>query len=154
MHPTRGAGVYVGSARLGVVGELHPDVCERFAVPERTVFFEIDAETLLRSLPERPVAAPLSRFPSMYLDIALVVDEAVEAARVEDVVRRAGEPEVVSTRLFDLYRGDQVAPGKKSLAFALELRSPERTMTDEEAARVRDRIVNAARERTGAELRA
>ncbi len=89
----------------------------------------------------------------MYLDLAVVVDDAVPAATVEQVIRAAGAPEVTSVRLFDLYRGEQVAGGRKSLAYALELRSPERTLTDQEAETVRNRITSALRERVGGELR-
>ena len=69
------------------------------------------------------------------------------------MVRKAGAPEVASARLFDLYQGGQVGEGKKSLAFSLELRAPDKTITDEEALAVRDRIVSALAERVGAELR-
>ncbi|MGH2694361.1 MAG: phenylalanine--tRNA ligase subunit beta, partial [Actinomycetota bacterium] len=95
----------------------------------------------------------LPRFPAVYMDVAVIVEDSISAARVREVVRRSGSPEVVSARLFDLYSGEQVSGGRKSLAFALELRHPERTLTDEEAAGVRDRIVRALRDELGAELR-
>jgi phenylalanyl-tRNA synthetase beta chain len=82
-----------------------------------------------------------------------VVNEGVAAGKVEEVVRGAGAPDVTSVRLFDVYTGDQVPEGKKSLAFALELRSHERTLSDEDAEAVRDRILRALEERTGATLR-
>jgi phenylalanyl-tRNA synthetase beta chain len=82
------------------------------------------------------------------------VDEAIPAATVTLAIQQAGAPEATSVRLFDLYRGEQVTAGRKSLAYALELRSPEGTLTDDDAARVRDRIVDALSHEFGAELRA
>ncbi|HEX2050611.1 MAG TPA: phenylalanine--tRNA ligase subunit beta [Actinomycetota bacterium] len=152
-HPTRAAQVTFGGGALGALGELHPEVCERFGVPERAAAFEVALDPVLDAVPERVAAPDLPRFPAVYVDVAVVVDDAVPAQTVGDVVARAGMPEVVSAVLFDVYRGDQIPDGKKGLAYALELRSPERTLTDRDAAAVRDRIVGALRERTGAELR-
>jgi phenylalanyl-tRNA synthetase beta chain len=109
---------------------------------------------MFESLPERVQLQEPSRYPATYLDLAVVVDEGVSAGKVGDVVARAGAPELVSVRLFDVYRGEQIEEGKKSLAFALELRSRGRTMTEDEALEVRDRILPALRERTGGTLRA
>jgi phenylalanyl-tRNA synthetase beta chain len=152
-HPTRTALVALNGDAVGFVGELHPDVCARFEVPERTVAFELATTPLFEALGGRPKVGELPRLPPMYLDLAVVVDDTVPAATVERVIRAAGAPEVTSVRLFDLYRGDQVAGGRKSLAYALELRSPERTLTDQEAETVRNRITSALRERVGGELR-
>jgi phenylalanyl-tRNA synthetase beta chain len=153
LHPTRASSINFSGAPIGVFGEVHPAVCERFDVPERTIVFEIGLETLFSSLPDRAKVEELSRFPAVYRDMALVVDEGIEAARIEDIIRRAGQPEVESVRLFDVYRGEQVPEGKKSLAYALNLRSHERTLTDEDADAVRNRILTALAERTGAQLR-
>ena len=152
-HPTRAASISIGKTRIGAIGELHPRVCERFAVPEGTVAFEVAFAGLLAASHGRVKVEELSRFPAVYIDIAVVVGEGVGAGKVQDVIRRAGAPEVTSVQLFDVYAGEQVPEGKKSLAFALELRSHERTLSDEDAERVRDRILEALRERTGAELR-
>jgi phenylalanyl-tRNA synthetase beta chain len=152
-HPTRAASISIGKTRVGAIGELHPRVCERFAVPEGTVAVEIAFAGLLASSHGRVKVAELSRFPAVYMDLAVVVGEGVAASKVADVVRRAGTPEVVSVQLFDVYTGEQVPEGKKSLAFALTLRSHERTLADADAERVRDRIVAALQERTGAQLR-
>ena len=152
-HPTRAAGIGRGETRLGAIGEVHPDVCERFAVPQGTVAFEIALSALLAALPGAPRVGELPKFPPVFIDLAVVVDEDVPAARVERTIAEAGAPEVTGVRLFDLYRGGQTGPGKKSLAYALEIRAGDRTMTDDEARAVRDRIVSALQERTGAHLR-
>jgi phenylalanyl-tRNA synthetase beta chain len=152
-HPTRAAGLSLDRARIGVIGELHPEVCVTLEVPPATVAFEVLAEPLLDRLPGRLQIEDLPRLPANYIDLAVVVDEDVPAGVVEDVIRSAGAPELVSLRLFDLYRGGQIPPGKKSLAYALELRLEDRTLTDEDAAAVRDRIVTELAERTGGALR-
>jgi phenylalanyl-tRNA synthetase beta chain len=152
-HPTRTAQVAVGGQGAGIVGELHPEVCARFEVPERTVAFELAVAPLFEALQGRPEVGELPRLPPIYLDLAVVVDETVSAAAVERVIWAAGAPEVTSVRLFDLYRGGQVPGGRKSLAYALELRSPDRTLTDQEAETVRNRITTALAERVGGELR-
>jgi phenylalanyl-tRNA synthetase beta chain len=153
-HPTRAATVSLGSAPLGALGELHPDVCERFDVAERTLVFELSLAPVFEAMPERVQLRELSRYPATYIDLAVVVDDAVASAKVRDVIAGAGAPEVVSVRLFDVYRGEQAGEGKKSLAFALELRAEAGTMTDEEAVVVRDRILPALQERTGGTIRA
>lgn len=153
-HPTRLATVSVGGVAAGVLGELHPDVCDRFDVPEGTVALEVALAPLTSGPRERVQAEELAKLPATFIDVALVVDQGTPARNVEDLVRKAGAPEVTKARLFDVYRGDQIPAGKKSLAFALELRLGDATVTDEQAIQVRDRIVNAVRERLGGELRA
>jgi phenylalanyl-tRNA synthetase beta chain len=152
-HRTRASSISIRGTRLGAIGELHPNVCERFDVPEGAVAFEVAVAGLLAAAPGRAKVEELSRFPAVYMDLAVVVNEGVAAGKVEEVVRGAGAPDVTSVRLFDVYTGDQVPEGKKSLAFALELRSHERTLSDEDAEAVRDRILRALEERTGATLR-
>ena len=152
-HPTRAAAVLFGGDRIGAIGELHPDVCARYDVPKKTVAFELALLPLWAALPERVKVEELSRYPAVFIDLALVVDDELPAETVESLIRRAGEPELQSVTLFDVYRGEQVPEGKKSLAYALELRSHERTLTDADSERVEERILGALRERTGAELR-
>jgi phenylalanyl-tRNA synthetase beta chain len=152
-HPTRAAHVLIGDRPVGTAGEIHPAVCGRFDVPEGTVAFEIVLDALFERLPGRPKVDELPRYPAIYLDLAIVVDDGVAAERVAALIAAAGAQEVVGSTLFDVYRGDQVPPGKKSLAYSLELRVPDRTLTDADAVRVRDRILVALGERTGAVLR-
>jgi phenylalanyl-tRNA synthetase beta chain len=87
-------------------------------------------------------------------DIAVAVDEEVEAGQIVAVAREAAGPELREIRVFDVYRGDQVGPGRKSVAFSVAYQSPERTLSDEDAMRLREAIVGALRERLGAEPRA
>jgi phenylalanyl-tRNA synthetase beta chain len=152
-HPTRAAAVRLHDERIGALGEIHPDVCDRLEIVAGAVAFELSLAPLFDALPERARVQALPRFPGIYVDVALVVDDAIPARKVEELIRSAGEPEVTSVRLFDVYKGDQVETNRKSLAFALEMRSPDRTLTDAEANEVRDRIVDAAQRELGARLR-
>ncbi|MEA2433418.1 MAG: phenylalanyl-tRNA synthetase beta chain [Actinomycetota bacterium] len=151
-HPTRAAWLSVGETRLGAMGEVHPDVCERFDVPAGAIAVEIALAPLLVSIGERAKIQELPRFPSLFLDLAVVVDEGVLSSSITDAIRAAGAPELVGVRVFDVYQGEQVPAGKKSLAYALELRRPDRTMTEEEALEVQSRIL-VALQALGAELR-
>ena len=152
-HPTRAARMIVGDTDAGAIGELHPQVCAAFDVPPGTVVFEIGVAPLLTHLPGRPVAPELPKVPGVYLDIAVIVDDGVPSERVHELIVTAGRPEVTSVRLFDIYRGEQIEQGKKSLAFALEVRDPDKTLTEDAALAVRDRIVEQLRTEFQAELR-
>jgi phenylalanyl-tRNA synthetase beta chain len=134
---------------LGVVGELHP-----WRIEGRWGFFELDLGGLLaRSAPVRWFE-DLIAFPPVLQDLAFVVDEDVPAGALVAAAREAAGPELREFRAFDEYRGEQVGPGRKSLAFRAAFQSPERTLSDEDAAALRERIVAALAERFGARLRA
>jgi phenylalanyl-tRNA synthetase beta chain len=149
-HPGRCAEILVGDAVLGHAGELHPRVCASYGVPARTAAAEIDLSRLLEHA-ARVVAAPeFSDFPLAKEDVALVVDETVTAAEVEAALREGAGEYLESLRLFDVYTGPQVGAGRKSLAFALRFRAPDRTLTEHEAGAFRDAAVALAAERLGA----
>jgi len=116
--------------------------------------FELDLAELFAQVPERILYQDVITYPAVKEDLAFVVDEAVPAAELVAAAREAAGPELRAMRVFDVYRGEQVGSGKKSIAFAVAFQSPERTLSDEDAAAVRGRIVDALRERFGAELRA
>lgn len=153
-HPTRAAEVTIGGILWGLLGEIHPTVCNAFDLLDGTIAAEIALAPLFASIPDLVTPVHVDRDPPVYIDVAVTVDATIPAGTVEGLIIEAGRPEVASVRLFDLYAGEQVAAGGKSLAFALELRAPGRTMTDEEALAVRDRIIADLAERTGATLRA
>ena len=152
-HPTRGASLVMGAGPVGAFGELDPRLCDRLGLPEGAVVFELSFASLASHMSDKVTVGGIPRLPATYIDLAVSVGADIPAEKVEDVIEKAGAPEVVSVRLFDIYEGDQVGAGKKSLAFSLELRAPDKTMTDEQAIEIRDRIVAALAERVGAELR-
>ncbi|MBA3329410.1 MAG: phenylalanine--tRNA ligase subunit beta [Actinobacteria bacterium] len=116
--------------------------------------FELDLPALVARSPEVVVYDDVVTFPAVKQDLAFVVDEEVPAGALVAAAREAGAPELRSIRIFDVYRGEQVGPGRKSVAVAVEFGSPERTLSDEDAAEVRGRIVAAVAARHGATLRA
>ena len=151
-HPGRCARIAVAGTDelLGYAGELHPSVIEAYGLPARAGAAEIDLDRLIAAAPARGRIASLSAFPVAKEDVALVVAEAVPAAEVATALRTGAGDLCESVRLFDVYTGPQVGEGKKSLAFALRFRAPDRTLTDHEAATARDGAVSAAVEATGA----
>ncbi|MGA5699401.1 phenylalanine--tRNA ligase subunit beta [Peterkaempfera bronchialis] len=157
-HPGRCAALLVavadGTERLvGHAGELHPRVVKALHLPERTCVMEIDLD-LLTADGEQPVVAPhVSTYPVATQDVALVVDAAVPAADVEAALRSGAGPLLESLRLFDVFTGEQLGEGRKSLAYALRFRASDRTLTAEEASAARDAAVAEAVVRTGAVLR-
>jgi phenylalanyl-tRNA synthetase beta chain len=144
LHPGKAA-AFEG----GWVGELHPERLEgEWGV------FEVDLATLFARVPERLVYEDVITFPALRQDLAFSVPDGVSAAELVAAAREAAGPELHEMRPFDVYRGEQVGEGRKSIAFAVSFQSPERTLTDEDAARLREQIVSALAERFGAELRA
>ena len=153
-HPGRCAEISVGDTVIGHAGELHPKVCQAYGVPARTVAAELDLDGLLERAPVAIKAPSYSDFPLAKEDVALVVDGSVAAADVEAALRDGAGELLESIRLFDVFTGEQIGAGKKSLAFALRFRAPDRTLTEEETAAARDAAVAVAAERTGAVQRA
>ncbi|MEU2657983.1 phenylalanine--tRNA ligase subunit beta [Streptomyces sp. NPDC007325] len=156
-HPGRCAAFHVvidGVKTLaGHGGELHPRVVKALGLPARSCAMELDLDVLEKA-GEGPVKAPrISAFPVATQDVALVVDQDVPSAAVESYLAGGAGELLESIRLFDVYTGDQVGEGKKSLAYALKFRATDRTLTVEEATAARDAAVALAAEHTGAVLR-
>jgi phenylalanyl-tRNA synthetase beta chain len=150
-HPGRCAEFLLPSGdAVGYAGELHPNVCAAFDLPARTAAAEIDLDAVIAAAPVTGDIPTISAFPVAKEDVALIVDEDMPAAVVERALRAGAGPLLESIWLFDVYTGPQVGQGKKSLAYALRFRAPDRTLTDAEAAEARDAAVAVAAERTGA----
>jgi phenylalanyl-tRNA synthetase beta chain len=144
LHPGKTA-----ETDAGVLGELHPTL-----LAGEWGAFELDLETLFEPAPDRVVYEDVITYPAVQQDIAVAVDEDVEVGALVDAAREAAGPVLRETRVFDVYRGAQVGEGRKSVAIHLSFQSPERTLTDEDAAELREKIVAALADRLGAELRA
>jgi phenylalanyl-tRNA synthetase beta chain len=152
-HPGRSARIVVEGRPVGVIGELLPRRREDLDLPDGTSLAELDAEPLSRSGAEAFVLRELPRFPPVRRDLAFVVPRDEPAGEVTAVIREAGAPLLDAAVLFDVFEGPPVPEGRRSLAFSLDFRAPDRTLTDEEAeGAVRD-IVAALADRFGAELR-
>ena len=153
LHPGKCAEMVVGDQPVGVFGELHPAVAHDLDLDAAPVLLaDLDAETLLRLIPEAFGVRPVPAFPPVREDLAVVVDEDIPAADVEAVIRKAGGKRLADVRLFDVYRGEQIGAGKKSLAYRLTYQDYEKTLTDKDAAKIRKRIVKAL-QKIGAQLR-
>ncbi|MGR6963864.1 phenylalanine--tRNA ligase subunit beta [Geodermatophilus sp. URMC 61] len=150
-HPGRCAELLVDGRVVGHAGELHPRVCAALDLPARTAVMELDVDALPPA--SVPVGPHLSSFPPVFVDLAFVLDEGVPAAAVEESIREAAGELLESVRLFDVYTGPQVGAGRRSLAYSLTLRAPDRTLSTAEAAELRQRVVAFVEEAQQAELR-
>lgn len=150
-HPGRCARLELADGTLvGHAGELHPKVVAALGIPSRTCAAELDVDVLTAASDLTVQAGELSTYPVAHSDVALVVDEQVNAAALESALRRGAGEMLESIWLMDIYRGDQVGPGRKSLAYRLAFRAPERTLTTTEVNGLRDRAVATAAAAVGA----
>jgi phenylalanyl-tRNA synthetase beta chain len=149
-HPGRCAEFSVGGRVVGHAGELHPKVCQAFGLPARSSAVELDLDALMAAAPESITAKPFSSYPVAKEDVALIVPAEVSAADVQAALAEGAGALLESIRLFDLYTGEQIGEGKKSLAFALRFRAPDRTLKENEVADARQAAVQVAVDRFGA----
>ncbi len=155
LHPGRSAAVYAGDRPLGAFGEVHPLVAERFEAGSAPVLLgEFDLEALIAVSRRSFGLRALSLTPPVLQDMALVVRDQVTAAEVEAVIRATGGALLRDVRLFDVYTGDPIPAGHKSLAFALTYQTDERTLSDRDVAPLHSSIVKACEKQLGAKLRA
>ncbi|MBE0415599.1 MAG: phenylalanine--tRNA ligase subunit beta [Dehalococcoidia bacterium] len=151
-NPGRVARIMLWGEELGIIGELHPRMAEGFDISRPVYLFEINLEKLLPTTIAPRKYRPIPRFPATLRDIALVMDGEVAAKRVQDIIQSF--PLVAKVALFDVYTGEQVPQGKKSLAFRILYQSPSRTLTDEEVNKEQERILERLHRELGAALRA
>ncbi len=155
MHPVRAAEVILGGQTVGVVGEVDPVVCERHGLAQRCAWLQVDVEPLLAAATEaagRPYQL-VSTYPSSDIDLAFAVPDSVQASQVRSTLLAAGGTELRSVELFDIYRGDQLASGTRSLAFRLRMQADDRTLTDPQVAEIRQRCIDAVENTHSAALR-
>jgi phenylalanyl-tRNA synthetase beta chain len=152
LHPGKAAKIQINGQVVGVFGELHPLVKEKYELGDAPILVaEFDLETLRRVNPTYGIT-PVSEFPPVYEDIAIIVDDSVAAAAVEAMIKQTGGKTVTSVRLFDVYRDEKIGAGKKSLAYSLTYQA-EKTLTDADAAAIRNKIVKRLEHEFGAKLR-
>jgi len=152
-HPYRRSDIYVADKKIGELGELHPEVCARFDIREPAAIATFDIPTVKALLGREPRYTHISRLPALVRDLSVIVGEEVTAQDIEDVIRKRGTPLLADAAVFDVFRGAQAGEGKKSVTFALEFRSPDRTLTDEEVAPVMNDIVFYLKDELGGALR-
>ena len=152
-HPGRCAKVTIDGIDVGYIGQVHPLVAKNYGMDMEVYCAEISLSKLFEvRLPDATYTA-LPKYPSVWRDLALVCDEAVTVAQAEDVITASGGKLLRSVKLFDIYRGTGIAEGKKSMAFSLELRADDRTLTDADSEQVFGKVLTALAEKLGANLR-
>ena len=151
-HPGRCAVLTVGDEKLGVIGEIHPAVSEAWGIGERVYSFSLDTELLFRLAKKEISYTPLPKFPAVTRDLALVCSADTPVGTLEKAILRGAGSLLETIKLFDVYRGEQIETGKKSVAFSIVLRSRGGTLTDEQTASVVNKIVKEL-EKAGAVLR-
>jgi phenylalanyl-tRNA synthetase beta chain len=147
-----------GERQIGVLGELHPQAAARYDLPASAagrpiLTAELDLAALYACTPERFTLASVPAFPPALEDLAMIVPEDLPGERVEAVIRQAGGRLVAKVRLFDVYRGGQIGAGMKSLAYSLTYQAPDHTLTDQEVAQARQKIIRRLEQELGARLR-
>lgn len=152
-HPRSATVLRKGQRVLGTLGELHPRVMKKLDAPPGIVLFQLDVEALQSVAVLVPQAKPLSKFPAVLRDLAVVVAAEMQSEAVRKVILEVGQPLVEDAQVFDVYAGHQVGAGRKNLAFALRYRSPERTLTDAEVTEAHTKIVAEVTRRLGGALR-
>ena len=152
-HPGRNAEVVLGETRIGIMGEVHPVVLENYELPFKAYLFEFDLEKITDASDFSKRFEPIPIYPSIQRDLAIVVDEKLKSDMPIDIIIDTGGEWVESIRLFDVYEGNQVPVGKKSLAYTITYHSATETLTDKAVNDLHDMIVQRLNTELGAELR-
>lgn len=152
-HPGRCAKIVYNNIYIGTFGELHPDVIENYNLGQRVYVAEIDIDTVFENITLTKSYNPLPKYPSTSRDIALIVKDEVFVKQIEDIIKANGEDLVESYKLFDVYKGAQIEEGYKSIAYSITYRSKDKTLTDEDVAKVHEKILSELSEKLNANLR-
>lgn len=152
-HPGRCAKIVYNNIYIGTFGELHPDVIENYNLGQRVYVAEIDIDTVFENITLTKSYNPLPKYPSTSRDIALIVKDEVFVKQIEDIIKANGEDLVESYKLFDVYKGAQIEKGHKSIAYSITYRSKDKTLTDEDVAKVHEKILSELSEKLNANLR-
>jgi phenylalanyl-tRNA synthetase beta chain len=152
--PGRTAELRLGERVLGVCGQLYPDVAAAFDLPPLEVYVaELDLEAVLVAMNDRYALVPVPEFPPVKEDLALVLEEQTPVEPVAALIKQTGGALLTRVDLFDVYRGDQLGAGRKSLAFSLTWQALDRTLSGNEIAKLREKIIKRAEKELGATLR-
>lgn len=150
LHPGRAASILVDGVEIGAVGEIHPTMA--LSEKERLYLIEIDLQKLVGHVKHELIYKPISLFPAAERDVAFVVDEATTSGEIVEIIRKASGSILESVELFDIYRGERLGEGKKSMAYSLKYRT-DRTLSDEEVTKAFDKMVRSVSEKVGAQIR-
>jgi len=152
-HPGRCANIVYNSICIGTFGELHPDVLDNYNLNNRVYMAEIDLDLVFANYNSEKRYKPLPKYPAITRDIALLVKDEVFVKQIEDIIKANSTEIVEKYELFDVYKGSQIEAGHKSIAYSITYRSAQRTLTDEDVAKVHDKILSELSEKLNANLR-
>jgi len=153
LHPGKTARVLVEEGGWGILGEIHPQVLDRYEFPGKAYLFEIDFDQVLAREGEERRMKPLPKFPAVYRDLSLIVDEALEAADISRAIGNLQQPFIDEVNLFDVYQGAPIPQGKKGVSYRIRYQSNDRTLTDEEVNQYHNHVISRLRDAFQAELR-
>jgi phenylalanyl-tRNA synthetase beta chain len=145
--------IQMDGERVGILGEVAEEILEVFQIKDQVFIAELDVRGLLAAVPRRKAFQPLPKFPPVYRDIAIVVDENILSEQIREKMRMVGGDLVEKLVLFDVYRGKQIPPTKKSLAYSIRYRSKHKTLTDEEVEGIHQKVISELKRSLGASLR-
>ena len=152
-HPGKTAALMARNKKAGVFGEVHPDVIENYGIDVDCYVAELDLDALFEASNMNKSYKALPKFPAVTRDIALLCDDSILVAEIEETIRKAGGNLVEKVQLFDIYKGAQIPEGKKSIAYAIAYRDEKKTLEDKDIAKVHDKILKALEHKLGAVLR-
>ena len=152
-HPGRCANLYIGDKPLGTIGEIHPTVSKNFEIGEKCYIAEICYKTLFDAIDNEKKFKALPKFPAVTRDIAMLVDKTTPVGNIEAVIKKASGELLDTIKLFDVYEGSQIPEGKKSVAYAISFRAPDRSLTNEEINKVFNKILKDLEYKINAQLR-
>ncbi len=153
LHPKRAAKAMCGDVEVYRFGEFHPDMKDKFELQRRLYLLEMNLESVQSLAKPKGLFTEVPKFPGVMRDLAVVVEESVPAIAVEQIIARVTQSVLEEVKLFDLYRGDQIPEGKKSLAYSIRYRAADRTLTDEEVNQYQEAVIKALKEQVKATLR-
>ncbi|MBU5590636.1 phenylalanine--tRNA ligase subunit beta [Clostridium sp. MSJ-4] len=152
-HPGKTADLFIHKECAGILGEVHPDICERYDIDTECYIAEVNLDLLYKNSNVIKSYKPLPKFPAVTRDIALLVEDTILVQEIEAVIKKTGGSLVESVKLFDVYKGKQIPEGKKSVAYAIVYRAEGKTLTDSEVNKVHDKILRSLEYKLGCQLR-
>ncbi|SKA83638.1 phenylalanyl-tRNA synthetase beta subunit [Clostridium sp. USBA 49] len=152
-HPGKTAALYIKKDLIGTLGEIHPDVSENYRIDERCYIAVLNLDVLIKSSNMNKKYKPLPKYPAVTRDLAVLVDDSVLVQEIEDIIKKQGSNMVERVKLFDVYKGNQIPEGKKSVAYSITYRLENKTLTDKEVNKVHDKILRSLEHNLGAKLR-
>jgi phenylalanyl-tRNA synthetase beta chain len=153
LHPGRCANIFFEDKKIGIIGELHPIVAANYSIDVRVAIAQLDADFLINDAVTDRYYKALPKFPAITRDFALVVEKNAPASTIEKIIKKNAGAHMEKIELFDVYEGEQVPTGKKSMAYSVTFRATERTLKDEEVASATERILEKLEKEIGAVLR-